>query len=113
MSIVTYCFDIDGTICTVTDGRYEEAQPFPEMIVRINRLYDEGHRIVFHTARGSATGMDWRSLTQRQLTEWNVKYHGLVFGKPSADVYIDDKGVNGHDWLLSQKLGEQDLLPKA
>ena len=26
------------------------------------------------------------------LLDWGVKYHNLVFGKPNADIYIDDKG---------------------
>jgi hypothetical protein len=96
---MTYCFDIDGTVCTITDGRYDEAKPYPEIIGEINRLYDAGHRIVFHTARGSQTRIDWQSVTERQLKDWNVKYHELVFGKPSADLYIDDKGINVHRWI--------------
>ena len=31
------------------------------------------------------------SLTTKQLKKWNVKYHNLIFGKPSFDIYIDDK----------------------
>jgi hypothetical protein len=96
---MTYCFDIDGTICTMTDGRYDEAEPHPEIIRQINRLYETGNRIVFHTARGSETHIDWKSVTERQLKDWNVKYHDLVFGKPAADVYVDDKGINVRDWL--------------
>ena len=30
-----YCFDIDGTICT-TNCQYEDAQPFTEVIEKIN-----------------------------------------------------------------------------
>ena len=30
-------------------------------------------------------------MTLKQLKKWNVKYHKLVFGKPSFDLYIDDK----------------------
>ena len=40
------------------------------------------------------------SLTTKQLKKWNVKYHNLIFGKPSFDIYIDDKSFfmikNGH-----------------
>ena len=96
-----YCFDIDGTICSNTEGAYEAAEPFSDAIAALNALYDAGHRIHLHTARGSSTGIDWRELTERQLREWGVRYHCLFMGKPSADVYIDDKTINAQAWRRS------------
>lgn len=96
--MLTYCFDIDGTLCTNTEGDYLNARPHPEAIAEVNRLYDAGHRIVLYTGRGSGTGIDWREVTERQLREWQVRHHALFFGKPAADVYIDDKAVNADDW---------------
>ncbi len=96
--MTVYCFDIDGTICTNTDGDYAAAQPFEMAIDRVNKLYNEGHQIVFYTARGYTTGIDWHEFTAKQLSNWNVNYHGLVMGKPYADIYIDDKAVNSADW---------------
>ena len=93
-----YCFDIDGTLCSNTDGSYEAAVPFPDMVARVNRLYDQGHRIILLTARGSTTGIDWRPLTERQMAEWGVRYHSLHLGKPTADVYIDDRAINANQW---------------
>ena len=29
----------------------------------------------------------------KQLKKWDVKYHKLIFGKPSFDLYIDDKAL--------------------
>ena len=95
---MTYCFDIDGTLCTNTDGDYPSARPCHEVIAQVNHLFAEGHRILLYTARGATTGLDWRELTERQLHEWNVNYHALFMGKPSADVYIDDKAINFDDW---------------
>ena len=95
---MTYCFDIDGTICSNTEGRYESAEPNREMIAEVNWLYSEGHTIILHTARGSTTGLDWRDLTERQLEDWGVKYHALQMGKPTADFYVDDKAINVRDW---------------
>ena len=94
-----YCFDIDGTICTNTDGDYENAQPFPQVIAKISRLYEAGHKIIIHTARGSTTGIDWLEFTEKQLREWNVKYHKLITGKPYADFYIDDKGIRATEFF--------------
>lgn len=101
---MTYCFDLDGTICSDTQGDYDAAEPFPEIVASINQLHREGHHILIFTARGSGTGRDWRGVTERQLTEWGVSYHYLFFGKPAADVYIDDKAVNISEFRLA-KLG--------
>ena len=49
---MTYVLDIDGTICTPTPSKYEEAEPIQERIEKVNSLYDEGHTILFQTARG-------------------------------------------------------------
>mgnify|MGYP003324495996 CR=1 FL=1 len=48
----TYVVDIDGTICSLTDGDYSQAKPIFERINKINSLFEQGNRIVFHTARG-------------------------------------------------------------
>ena len=98
-----YCFDIDGTLCTNTDGEYQEAEPYPDMIGKINALYDAGDQIILYTARGSSTGIDWHELTKDQLCRWGVKYYALHFGKPHADVYIDDKAMDPHQWAAKQR----------
>ena len=43
---MTYCFDLDGTLCTNTEGEYESAVPFPERINEVKKLYDAGHTIL-------------------------------------------------------------------
>lgn len=91
-----YCFDIDGTICYTQESNYQLSTPIKERIAIVNKLHEEGHEIHFFTARGAATGIDWRELTERQLNEWGVRYHKLIMGKPHADVFIDDKAVNDH-----------------
>lgn len=91
---MTYCFDLDGTICS-HEQDYSKAVPFRERIIQINNLYEEGNRILIETARGSETGIDWFGLTKNQLEEWGLKYHELRVGKKIvADVYVDDKGIN-------------------
>ena len=32
-------------------------------------------------------------ITLKQLKKWDVKYHKLIFGKPSFDLYIYDKAL--------------------
>ena len=96
--MTVYAFDIDGTICNNTFGKYEQAIPIQERIEGINYLFDKGHVIKMFTARGSTTDIDWFEFTEKQLKEWGVKYHELIMGKPYADYFIDDKGHNDFFW---------------
>ena len=73
---------------------YALARPLRGRIERVNSLFDQGHRIVLFTARGSKSGIDWRELTMSQLKDWGVSYHELILGKPHADFYIDDKAIH-------------------
>lgn len=106
---MTYVFDIDGTICNNTFGNYDQAKPFIERIKIINKLHSEGNKIVFFTARGMNTFngdtdkvfKKYFELTKQQLSDWEVKYDELKLGKPSADFYIDDKGINDADFFKS------------
>ena len=110
-----YCIDIDGTICTPTVGRdYHKAEPWQDRIKVLNKLYDEGHYIIYFTARAmgrfanlphSVASVKAKEvlydLTKQQLEEWGVKYHELIMGKPHADYFIDDKGVNSDEFFLN------------
>lgn len=89
-----YYVDIDGTICTNTNGKYEKAMPLYENINKINKLFDKGNEIIYWTARGTVTGIDWTELTKKQFKDWGVKYTELRFNKPNYDLFICDKAVN-------------------
>ena len=94
-----YCFDLDGTLCTNTEGEYVTAQPFADRIEKVNELFDNGDHILIYTARGTATGIDWRPLTEEQLARWGLRYHELRLGKPFAHIYIDDRGMSDKDFF--------------
>jgi|TARA_R100000027_G_scaffold44765_1_gene33800 hypothetical protein len=105
-----YVIDIDETICTpgpTEEMRYEQAMPIQDRIDKINKLYDEGHTIVYLTARGMGRYKNNADLakkkfyefTEIQLSLWGCKYHQLFLGKPSGDYYVDDKGVNSDDFF--------------
>jgi hypothetical protein len=102
-----YVIDIDGTICTVTGGKYESATPILDRIGKINKLYDEGNYIVYLTARGMGRYNNnadlakarFYEITELQLRLWGCKYHELFLGKPSGDYYIDDKGINDNEFF--------------
>jgi hypothetical protein len=90
-----YCFDLDGTLCTNTDGKYETATPFYDRIEIVNKLFNDGNTIIIDTARGSTTKIDWFEVTKNQLHDWGVMYNELRVGvKLNADIFIDDKGIN-------------------
>ena len=102
-----YIIDIDGTICTQKNSDYETSSPLTDRINKINKLYDEGHIIIYFTARGMGRYFDddtladarFREITELQLKLWGCKYHKLVLGKPSGDYYIDDKGINSDEFF--------------
>ena len=49
-------------------------------------------------------------MTMKQLKKWKVKYHKLIFGKPSFDLFIDDKTLFFKDnWY---KFIDKDLIVK-
>ena len=108
---MTYVFDIDGTICTNSSGDYDYAEPLQDHINIVNKLYDEGHTIVLQTARGMGRTHNnqlsayilFYNYTREQLEQWGVKYHTLFLGKPSGDIYIDDKGMRDIDFFNTYK----------
>lgn len=108
---MNYIIDIDGTICDKPvcrgDCNYETSVAKPDRIAKINKLYDEGHKIIYLTARGMGrhgnsrmlAHKDFYDLTYNQLISWGCKFHELHMGKPSGDCYIDDKGINADDFF--------------
>ena len=95
-----YMVDIDGTICSQDPGHeYTYAKPYLKRIHQINKLFDEGHEIHYWTARGSTSGKDWSEFTKVQLQSWGCKYTTLSLGKPSYDVWIDDKAIALEDFF--------------
>jgi hypothetical protein len=86
--------DIDETICNTPENRdYFEATPIKDNIEKINKLYEKGNTIVYWTARGSRTNINWYNLTKKQLDDWGAKHHELRVDKPYYDLFIDDKNI--------------------
>jgi hypothetical protein len=43
-------------------------------------------------------------LTKNQLKKWKVKYHHLIMGKPSYDLFVDDKAYGfDENWPMKIK----------
>ena len=91
--------DIDNTILDTDGVNYENTKPMKDRIKKINDLYDEGHTIVYWTARGTLSGIDYYDLTKSQLDKFGVKYHELKLKKPAYDLFIDDRNVNSEEYF--------------
>lgn len=97
--------DIDDTICFYTEQDrkckmdYSKAKPYTSRITKINKLYDEGHKIIYWTARGTVTQKLWFNITYEQLKKWGCKFHELKMGKPAYDLFIDDKNINSETYF--------------
>tara|TARA_A100001201_G_C4057221_1_gene191553 strand:- start:468 stop:794 length:327 start_codon:yes stop_codon:yes gene_type:complete len=98
-----YVVDIDGTICEHLDRpRFGQGEVYYDRIEMLNKLYEEGHQIIYYTARGmgefnqnqTQAREKWYTYTCNQLTSWGCKFNELIIGKYSGDIYIDDKGVH-------------------
>jgi CMP-N,N'-diacetyllegionaminic acid synthase len=92
---MTFCFDIDGVIMNIVpDNDYSLSTPIIENVALINYLFSKDHRIILYTARGSLTKINWENLTKQQLKDCKLMYHEIIFNKPAADYYIDDRLIS-------------------
>ena len=77
-----YLIDIDGTISDDIKNEdshlYPTAKPIDGSKEEINKLYDQGNKIVFFTARESKD----RDVTIEWLDKNEFKYHDLIMDKP-------------------------------
>jgi histidinol phosphatase-like enzyme len=95
------CFDIDGVICNSPKNNYYKSIPIKKNIKKINQLYEQGYIIKIFTARFMGTTLDdinkseklAKKITINSLKKWGVKYHSIFFGKPSYDLFVDDKSI--------------------
>jgi len=119
-----FCFDLDNTLVSypVIPGDYSTVQPIAKMIQTIRQLKQEGHEIVIYTARRMATHhhsvgkvvRDIGMITMQSLEKMGIPYDELIFGKPIADVYVDDRAINPYSQSLSYFgffMQEEDFLP--
>ena len=99
MKKIIFCFDLDNVICATKKNNYNSSKPNKKAINLINNLYIKGHYIKIFTARYMGRNNQNKSkaraqgfnLTSKQLLKWKVSYHELIMGKPSYDIFVDDK----------------------
>ena len=107
--------DLDGTICFPTDSfdsyeRYGLAEPNWPVILKLNVLKERGYYVYVHTARRMLTHdgnvekvkEDVEEITKKWLHEHEVLYDELIFGKPWAMYYVDDKALLPEEFLTTE-----------
>lgn len=92
--------DLDGVICKLKNPAqsYSDVEPNKDVIDLIGEWKDQGHTVLIYTARHMRTcNGDVRKVikkigktTEDWLKKWKVPYDELYYGKPYADIYIDD-----------------------
>jgi len=94
-------FDLDGVLCRTEKNFYRYSKPIKKNIKIVNYLYDQGFYVKIYTSRFMGRNKDnikkanlqGYEFTSKQLEKWKIKYHKLIMGKISYDIYVDDKSL--------------------
>lgn len=107
------CIDIDGVLCELRgEGQhYGELDPVPGAVNGMLALKEAGHYLILLTARHMKTCQGNPGLVLarqgKTLLDWlerhGIPYDEIHFGKPHADVYIDDNAFRFTSW---EQVGE-------
>ena len=97
-----FIFDIDNTICKTKKNFYKKAKPKKKMINLINKLKENGHKIKIYTSRYmgrtnqniNLVNKKYKQETKKQLKSWGLNFDELLMGKPSYDLFVDDRSIN-------------------
>lgn len=102
------CIDLDGVIAEIKkeNETYADVKPVKSAVEKIKKLKENGHYIIIYTARHMKTcdGNVYKAIskigliTLEWLKEHDIPYDEIVFGKPWADIYIDDNGFRFKSW---------------
>ncbi len=102
------CIDLDGVICNLKqDGqKYGDLLPVNGAVESLQELKANGHYIIINTARHmktcqgnlGAVGARISLITLNWLEKYQIPYDEIYFGKPHADVYIDDNAYRFNSW---------------
>jgi len=109
------CFDIDNTLFYLRSPTqtYKDIYPIPKILFLIQELKKEGHHIILYTARGmrsnkSNCGLAMKNVAKDTfdvLEKFKIPFDEIYFGKPDADIYIDDKAFNPYSDNLFDLIG--------
>ena len=121
MKKLRICIDLDGTICNIRqEGEsYADVKVKPYAAERIKALRAAGHTVIIYTARNMGTSghnvgkalKNIGKITFEWLEKNKIEYDEIFFGKPNADIMIDDRAFRFQDnW---NKITEEELMFNA
>ena len=101
------CFDLDNTLVSSPKkpGDYSTVEPYADAINFVRYLKSLGHTIIIYTARrmrthGGNVGKvisDVGAITLKTINDFEIPCDEFYFGKPYADLYVDDLACDLHD----------------
>jgi len=102
------CIDLDGVICQLKEPgqTYDQLLPVPGAPEKLRELKANGHYVIINTARHmktcqgnlGAVGAKISLITLTWLEKYQIPYDEIYFGKPHADIYIDDNAYRFQAW---------------
>ena len=121
MKKLRICIDLDGTICNIRqEGEsYADVKVKPYAAERIKALRAAGHTVIIYTARNMGTSghnvgkalKNIGKITFEWLEKNKIEYDEIFFGKPNADIMIDDRAFRFQDnW---NRITEEELMFNA
>lgn len=121
---LTFCFDIDGTLCPIKkkDEEYIDLVPFKEMVDKLKEYKEGGAKIVLFTSRnmnsyGGNIGLinaNTAKVLLKWLDKWEIPYDEIIYGKPwpgHKGFYVDDRTIRP-DEFLNHTVDELDQICK-
>lgn len=113
------CIDLDGVVADFKkEGEtYADVAIIPGAKEKLEEFKKNGHYVILQTARHMKTCNGNVGLVMGRVghitLEWlkkhDIPYDEIYFGKPWADVYIDDNALRFEDW--DQIKGDGSNLP--
>lgn len=109
---LTFCFDIDGTLCPIKkkEEEYIDLIPYKEMLDKLREYKEGGAKIVLFTSRnmnsyGGNIGLinaNTAKVLLKWLDKWDIPYDEIIYGKPwpgHKGFYVDDRTVRPDEFL--------------
>lgn len=113
------CLDLDGVIAELKKPgqTYRDILPVPGAVGKIRELKEAGHYLIIQTARHMKTCAanvgQVNARIAKDTLDWleahGIPYDEIHFGKPWAQIYIDDNGFRFKDW--AEIVGDGSNLP--
>lgn len=105
-------FDLDDTLCHTENRDYSNSCAISSVIEKIKEIKHKitDAEIVIYTARGMASCKGNVEMAKKKnlpfieafLQRNDLKVDEIIFGKPLADIYVDDKAMSAIDFSLAE-----------